>query len=154
MGKEKGAEGKAPSSFSSFSGFAPSMLVPLGQLPLYVGSHVVVMTPSTSSLCTITVTATAPIVSTAPFVPPADVAPAEHSCKHHQEESPWERENACHIRGPVGFRNFFFPTPRSVICFPAATGCTIDSCPGSHSVCGFGAHEFVLSFGPFFSPVA
>ena len=41
---------KFSSSFSSFSGFSPSMLVPLGQLPLSVGSSVVTTSLSASTV--------------------------------------------------------------------------------------------------------
>ena len=82
---------KDSSSSSSFSGFSPSMLVPLNQLPSSVGSGVVTMTPF-SSVCVVIFLATAPVVSTAPFVSPAGVTPIEPSRKRHWVESPREKE--------------------------------------------------------------
>ena len=91
---EKKREQKAKASFSSssFSGLSPSMPVTLCQLPSSVGSCVVTTTPPTSSECMVTVTAAAQIVSTAPFMPPADVTPVERSRKRRRVESVRERE--------------------------------------------------------------
>ena len=67
-------ERKAKASSSSFSGFSPSMPVPLWQLPRSVGSYVVTMTPS-SSVSAVTFSATATVVSAAPFASTVGVTP-------------------------------------------------------------------------------
>ena len=77
---------KASSSSFSFSRFLPSMLVSLCQLLSSAGSGVVTTTLSLSA-CVVTYSATAPVVSAAPFVVPVEVTPVEPGHKQSRVES-------------------------------------------------------------------
>ena len=90
--KKRERKAKVSSSSSSFSGFSPSMPVPLGQLPSSLGSVVVTTTPSACLVCMVSITAAATNVSSTPFVPPADVTPVEPSCKLCRVECTREKE--------------------------------------------------------------
>ena len=81
---------KASSSFSSFSGFSPAMPVPLCQLPSPSGSGVVTTTHSLT-VCSVTFLAAAPVVSSAPFVAPLEVAPVEPDRKQRHVDLPQDR---------------------------------------------------------------
>ena len=85
--REKKRERKAKASSSSFSGFFLAMLVPLCQLPSPVGSGVMMTTPLLT-VCPVSFSACAPVVSTIPFVPPLEVTPVEPDRKRHRVESP------------------------------------------------------------------
>ena len=67
--QEKKHERKAKASSSSFSGFSPSMPVPLCQLPLSAGTGVVTTTPS-SSVCVVFFSAATPVDFATLFVLP------------------------------------------------------------------------------------
>ena len=77
---------------SSFSGFSPSMPVPLGQVPSSVGSRVITTYPSESSVCAVTYSVAGATVSTTPFVPPPTVTPVETGHKRHRVEDREEWE--------------------------------------------------------------
>ena len=66
--------------------------MPLGQLPLSLGSMVITTTPSASSVYMVSVISAALIVPAALFVPLADVTPAEPSRKLHKVECPRKEE--------------------------------------------------------------
>ena len=89
--QKKKCERKA--SFSSFSGFSSSMLVPLCQLLLPASTGVVTTTPL-STACVVMFSASAPVVSAAPFVPLVDVTQVEAGRKWRCVESPSERAKA------------------------------------------------------------
>ena len=65
---ERKKERKTKLSSSSFSGFSPSMLVPLGQLPSLAGSRVVATSASSFAVCATTYELVGPAVTTAPIV--------------------------------------------------------------------------------------
>ena len=88
--KKRERKVKASSPSSSFSGFSSIMPVPLCQLPSPSDSGIVMTTPS-SSVCAVTYSASALIVSTAPLFAPLDVTPVEQDHKWHRVESPVER---------------------------------------------------------------
>ena len=87
--REKRRNRKAKASSSSFSGFSPSMPVPLYQLPSSAGTGVVMTTPS--SVCAVTFSTAAPMVSAAPSVPSVDVTPVEPSHKRRCVDSRLEK---------------------------------------------------------------
>ena len=82
---EKKCKRNAKASSSSFSGFLPSMLVPLCQLPSPAGTGVKPTTPS-STACAVTHAASAPAL----FVLPVDATLVEPGCKRCRVESPRE----------------------------------------------------------------
>ena len=76
---EKKRGKKAKVSSSSFSGFSPSMHVPLCNLPSPVCTGVVTAALS-STMFSVTYLAATPVASSAPFAPPLNVMPAEPLC--------------------------------------------------------------------------
>ena len=77
---------------SSFSGFSPSMLVPLGQLPSPADSGVVTSLALSSAVCVAMFLVAGPTGTAAPVVSMPSVAPIELSHKWRRVMDPKERE--------------------------------------------------------------
>ena len=99
--KKHERKAKASSSSSSYLGFSPFMPVPLCQLTLSAGTSMVATTLS-SSVCVVTYSATAPVVSAATFVLSMDLTPVEPSHKRRLFNSPREKAKMLsHLRFPL-----------------------------------------------------
>ena len=130
--QEKKRERKTK-SYCSFSGFSPSMPVPLGQLPSSAGSGVVTSTPSASTSCAVTFSVFGLFVSATLFVPSSDVTLVDPNCKHRRVEGLLEQE-----RMLVAFKDVWasrgsfspWPGPSSASKTPLVTPSMVVPAPG------------------------
>ena len=86
--RERKKERKTKSSSSSFSGFFPSMSVPLGQLPSSADLGVVTTSASSSAVCTMTFTLAGPAVTAVLVTSTPAVPVTEHPRKTHHVTDP------------------------------------------------------------------